>query len=297
MSQRLRPNSLRGIVPLHHPADRKRRLRGPAACRSVLFQPEEQRTRPRRAGDLSRDRGQRAVLHAQPGEAAIENHDFVGSTLPFAYQPGAGLQLRAETFRSPSGLLQLRCDLAQLALRLQAETAQSNFLHSVCDRPDHQLTAEMRGNIGFVETAPLLAKLVDVELGEARSRLPAGILVSGGHGRHRSGAVSARASRYTDWPVASLLRVTSRPAWRRPVMAARTVCGSQPSRCPISAIDAPSGRSSMPISSARFVLARGRSTPDALAPSDGGLDCEAGGSGGGVVFSDSSMLSEAPSGA
>jgi class 3 adenylate cyclase len=114
--------------------------------------------------------------------------------------------------RSPSGLLQLRCDLAQLALRLQAETAQSNFLHPVCDRPDHQLTAEMRGNIGFVETAPLLAKLVDVELGEARERLPAGILVSGGHRRHRSGAVSARASRYTDWPVASLLRVTSRPA-------------------------------------------------------------------------------------
>src|SRR5205807_1115272 len=116
---------------------------------------------------------------------------------------------RAETFRSPSGLLQLRCDLAQW---LQAETAQSNFLHPVCDRPDHQLTAEMRGNIDFVETAPLLAKLVDVELGEARERLPAGILVSGGHGRHRSGAVSARASRYTDWPVASLLRVTSRPA-------------------------------------------------------------------------------------
>src|SRR6266850_780421 len=167
------------------------------------------------------------------------------------------IQLRAETFRSPSGLLQLRCDLAQLALRLQAETAQSNFLHPVCDRPDHQLTAEMRGNIGFVETAPLLAKLVDVELGEARERLPAGILVSGGHGRHLSGAVSARASRYTDWPVASLLRITSRPAWRRPVNAARTVCGSQPSRCPISATDAPSGCSSMPISIARFVRADG----------------------------------------
>ena len=31
-------------------------------------------------------------------------------------------------------------------------------------------------------------------------------------------------------------------------MAARTVCGSQPSRCPISATVAPSGRSSTPIS-------------------------------------------------
>ncbi len=63
-------------------------------------------------------------------------------------------------------------------------------------------------------------------------------------------------------------------------MAARTVCGSQPSRCPISATDAPSGRSSMPISSARFVLASGRSALGALAvaksaPSEMGSNCEA----------------------
>src|SRR5439155_19251025 len=101
---------------------------------------------------------------ARQREAVIEDYDFVSSPLPLAHQPGARLQLRAETFRSPSGLLQLLCDLAQLALRLQAETAQSNFLHPVCDRPDHQLTAEMRGNISFIETAPLRAKLVDVEL-------------------------------------------------------------------------------------------------------------------------------------
>src|SRR5467141_315531 len=212
MAQRLRLGSPRGIAALHRPAYRKRGLGRPAAGRPVLFQPEEQRSRPRRAGDLSRDRGQRAVLRALPGEAVIEDHDFVGSTLPLAQQPSSGLDLRAETFRSPFGLLQLLCDLAQLALRLRAETAQSNLLDSVCDRSDQQLAAEMWGSIGFVETAPLLAKLVDVELGEAREHLPAGILVSGGHGRHRSGAVSARASRYTDWPVASLLRVPSRPA-------------------------------------------------------------------------------------
>src|SRR5436190_14927924 len=85
-------------------------------------------------------------------------------------------------------------------------------------------------------------------------------------------------------------------------MAARTVCGSQPSRCPISATDAPSGRSSMPISIARFVLARGPSAlgtlvvPTSALP-DGGLDCEACGSGDEVVFFDRSMPSEAPSGA
>src|SRR4029077_880482 len=122
------------------------------------------------------------------------------------------------------------------------------------------------------------------------------------HRRHRP-TVSGRASRYTEWPSASLLRVTSRPAWRSPVMAARTVCGSQPSRCPSSATEAPSGRSSMPISTARFVLARGRSAsaPGTLAvgksaPSEGSLDCDDF-PGDRVVFFDTSMLSEAPSGA
>src|SRR2546430_12643261 len=136
----------------------------------------------------------------------------------------------------------------------------------------------MGRSIDLIEIGPLLAKLADVELGEARERLLAGLGLPSHH-RHRP-TVSGRASRYTDWPSASLLRVTSRPAWRRPVMAARTVCGSQPSRCPSSATEAPSGRSSMPISTARFVLARGRSAsaPGTLAvgksaPSEGGLDC------------------------
>src|SRR3984893_10224833 len=82
-------------------------------------------------------------------------------------------------------------------------------------------------------------------------------------------------------------------------MAARTVCGSQPSRCPISATEAPSGRSSMPISTARFVLARGRSASGILAiaklpPSTIRSGCEAGSPGGGVVFFDRPMLLEVP---
>src|SRR2546430_17582294 len=64
----------------------------------------------------------RAVRRALPAEAVIADHDLVGSPLPLAYQPCSGLQLRAETFCSRSGLLQLLCDLAQLALRLRAET-------------------------------------------------------------------------------------------------------------------------------------------------------------------------------
>src|SRR6266852_9737998 len=129
MAQRLRPGSLGGMVTLHQ------------ACRPVLFEPEEQRSRPRGTGDLSRDRRQRAVVRALPREAVIEDYDFVGSTLPLAYQSGSVLRLRAETFRSPSAVLQLLCDLAQLALWLRAQTAQSNLLHSVCDRSDQQLAA------------------------------------------------------------------------------------------------------------------------------------------------------------
>src|SRR5882724_5439678 len=141
MAQRLRIGSPRGIVPLH------RRVYGYqcwTACRSILFQPEEERSRPRRAGNLSRDRGQRVAPGALPGEAVIEDLDLVSSPLPLAHQPGTGLQLRAEAFRSRSGLLQLHGDLAQLTLRLRAETAQSHFLHSVCDRSNQQLAAEMR---------------------------------------------------------------------------------------------------------------------------------------------------------
>jgi hypothetical protein len=55
-----------------------------------------------------------------------------------------------------------------------------------------------------------------------------------------------------------LLRVNSRPAWRSPVRAARTVCGSQPSSRPSSSIRAPCGRSSSATSTARLVFARGR---------------------------------------
>jgi hypothetical protein len=36
-----------------------------------------------------------------------------------------------------------------------------------------QLAAEMRGCVGFVERAPLLPQLAELELGEARERLPA----------------------------------------------------------------------------------------------------------------------------
>jgi hypothetical protein len=70
-----------------------------------------------------------------------------------------------------SSFLGLLCNLAELALPPRAEPARSDFLHPVCDSSHQQLAAEMRRCCGFVESAPLLTKFAEVELGEARKRL------------------------------------------------------------------------------------------------------------------------------
>src|SRR5438477_9978742 len=211
------------IAVLRRLADWQRRWQ-PARRRPVQFQPEEQRPRPRRPGDLSGDRGQRAVVGALPREAIIEHQNLIGSTPPLPHQPGSGLRLGAQACSRRSGLLQLQGDVSELALQLRPERAQGNFLYPICDRSYQQLAAETWRSIGLIETAPLLTQFADVELGEARERLLAGFVLPGGHGRHGL-AISTGTSRYTDWPFSALLRVTSRPAWGNPVMAGRTVCG------------------------------------------------------------------------
>jgi hypothetical protein len=70
-------------------------------------------------------------------------------------------------------LLELLCNLAELALPRQAQPAKGDFLRPVCDSSHQQLTAEVRRCLGFVESAPLLTNSAEVELGEARKRLPA----------------------------------------------------------------------------------------------------------------------------
>jgi hypothetical protein len=62
--------------------------------------------------------------------------------------------------------------LAELALALWAEPAKSDFLHPICDGAQQQSAADIRRGVGFVERAPLLAKLCKIELGEARERPP-----------------------------------------------------------------------------------------------------------------------------
>ena len=111
-------------------------------------------------------------MRALPREAVIEHQHVIGSTLPFPNQPGSGLQLRPSAYRGRSGFLELLCNLAELALPPRAQPAKSDFLHPVCGSSDQQLAAEMRRCLGFVESAPLLTKLPEIELGEARERLP-----------------------------------------------------------------------------------------------------------------------------
>ena len=122
-------------------------------------------------------------MRALPAEAVIEDHDLATSTPPLADQPRTGRGPRAEACLGGSGLLQLDCDLAQSALRLRAEPAESQFLQAVGDRSHQQFAAETRGSTGFVETVPLLAKLVEIEHGEARQRLLAAFVVSTRHSR------------------------------------------------------------------------------------------------------------------
>ena len=97
----------------------------------------------------------------------MEDQHLIGLALPFPNQPGSGLQLGATRRGRCSGLLELPCNLVELALPPRAQPAKSDFLHPVCDSSYQQLEAEMRRCLGFVENAPLLTKLPEIELGEA----------------------------------------------------------------------------------------------------------------------------------
>src|SRR5262249_7831842 len=134
---------------------------------------EEGRPRRRRAVDCSRDGGERTIVRALPREAVIAHQHLIGSPLPFAKQPGSGLQLGASTYPHRSAFFELLGKLAELALSLWAQTAESHLLHPVCDGSQQQLTAEARRWLGFVESAPVLTKLAEIEPREARERLPA----------------------------------------------------------------------------------------------------------------------------
>src|SRR5262245_3354399 len=98
MAQRLRLASPRGIAALDPLAGSIRPLRQIPRSGPALLQPKEERTRPRGAGDRSCDGGQRTVVPALPGEALIEHEHLIGSTLPFANQPGPALQLGTRAY-------------------------------------------------------------------------------------------------------------------------------------------------------------------------------------------------------
>src|SRR6267142_2407274 len=105
MAQRLRLASTRGIAVLHRIAGWIRHLQGPA-LRPVLLHPEEERPRPRRSGDPSRDGGKRAVARALPGEAVIEHQHLINATVPLAsagFRAAVPGELVSWPYQSPLG--------------------------------------------------------------------------------------------------------------------------------------------------------------------------------------------------
>jgi hypothetical protein len=112
-------------------------------------------------------------MRALPRETVIEHEHLIGSALPLPNQPGSRFQFETSTPPDLSGLVELLCNLTELALALWAEPAERDFLHPVRDGAQQQLAAEMRGCFGFVESAPLLPQLAEREFREARERLPA----------------------------------------------------------------------------------------------------------------------------
>ena len=111
-------------------------------------------------------------MRALPGETVIEQEDLIGSAPPLPNQPGSRFEFDTSTTPDLSGLVELLCNLPQLALPLRAEPAVSDFLQAICDGAQQQLAAEMRGCLGFVESAPLLPQLAELKPREARERLP-----------------------------------------------------------------------------------------------------------------------------
>src|SRR5438105_14233918 len=183
-------------------------------------------------------------MRALPREAVIEHEHLIGSALPLPNQPGSRFQFGPSTPPDLSGFVELICNMAELALALRAEPAERDFLQAVCDGAQQQLAAEMRGCLGFVESAPLLPQLAELELGEARERLPAICNVS----KRAAHARSAEAMRYTR-PRSSCAEATVSPSFffRVPEKRPRTVCRCQPIALAISSTVAPSGRRSIAI--------------------------------------------------
>jgi hypothetical protein len=125
---------------------------------------------------------------ALPRETVIEDEHLIGSALPLPNQPGSRFQFDTSTPPDRSGFVELLCNVAKLALALRAEPTERGFLQAICDGAQQQLAAEMRGCLGFVESAPVLAELIEIKLREARERLPANPDISKRAAHARSGA-------------------------------------------------------------------------------------------------------------
>ena len=114
-----------------------------------------------RAGDLFGNLGERRIAHAGILKPIFSHRDGVGAALPFAHQPGAGLQAETGIGSDPAcGLEHLR-QCPQLATRRLAESAMLDFLEAVADPPDQQVATEP-GRLTAVKPPPFAAQLLKV---------------------------------------------------------------------------------------------------------------------------------------
>ena len=68
-------------------------------------------------------------MRALPRKTLIERHHLIGSALPLPYQPGSRRQIAASARRHLSVRFELLGKVAELALRLRAETCAYRLYH------------------------------------------------------------------------------------------------------------------------------------------------------------------------
>ena len=88
------------------------------------------------AGDLFGDLGQGWECRAGIFEPVIRHGDDMRAAMPFAHQPGAGLEAKPRIWSDPPFRPKHLCQRLQLAARRLAEPAVLKFLETVADASD-----------------------------------------------------------------------------------------------------------------------------------------------------------------
>src|SRR4051794_28561506 len=135
-----------------------------AACRRPgLFDAEEPPAVPARAGDGTRDPGQRAMGLAIPHEPLRRDRHLVHLALPFADETRAGLDAVRRGWRPPAARHDPSDELIEALLRLSVEPAEHMFLQSVRDGSRHEVPSHELGKRDTPELEEALPESVEAE--------------------------------------------------------------------------------------------------------------------------------------